>query len=108
MSGIDLSPGETAIWKIVQAILGLARGKSNAVGTVTLATGTTTTTVTPSSARAAENVAAGMQIFLQAKTAHAAAIIASVYVSTVGQKTFTITHPSSANTDLTFAWRCEG
>jgi hypothetical protein len=108
MSGINLGPTETNLWRIVAAIIALARGASNAVGTVTLRAGQTTTTVTPSTSPAAENVSSGMQVFLQPKTANAAAVIASTYISDVGSKSFTITHPSDANADKTFGWKAAG
>lgn len=107
MSGINLSPAETAIWRIVAAIIALARGASNAVGTVTLRANQTTTVITTAISPAAENVSPDMQIFLEPRTAAAAAIIASIYVSAVGQKTFTITHASDANTK-TLAWKATG
>lgn len=108
MSGISLFPGETNVARIVQAILALTRGASNAVGTVTLRTGQTTTVVSSPSTPAAQNVSSEMQVFLTPRTAHAAAILASVYISAVGQQSFTITHPSSANADLTFGWEATG
>lgn len=108
MSGVSLFSGETNLSRIVQAILALARGASNVVGTVTLRTGQTTTLVTSATSPPAENVASGMQVFLTPRTAHAAAILASVYVSAVGQRNFTITHPSSVNADLTFGWEARG
>lgn len=108
MSGINLPQNETALWRIVAAIIALARGASNAVGTVTLTAGATSTTVTPSTAPAAENVASGMEVFLTPKTANAAAVLASTYISSVGTKSFTITHPNSANADMTFGWEARG
>lgn len=108
MSGVTLSANETALWRIVRAILDLARGSSNVVGQVTLRAGFTTTVVTTSVSIAAENVAEGMQVFLTPRTAHAAGVLASTYVSAVGQKTFTITHPNDANADKTFGWEARG
>lgn len=86
----------------MQAIISLGRGASNSGGTVTLNAGATTTDV------ASEIVAVGMRILLTPATANAAAVVASTYVSSVGQKTFTITHPSNANTDKTFFWEARG
>ena len=108
MSGIALSTAETAIWRIVAAIIALARGASNAVGTVTLRANQTTTVVTTAISPAAENVSPDMQVFLTQRTAHAAAALATTYVSSVGQKTFTITHANDGNTDKTFGWKAAG
>lgn len=102
MSGITLAPNETTLYRIVAAILALSRGASDAGGTVTLRASQTTTTVS------SQIVGVGMRIFLEATTANAAAVRASTYVSSVGQKTFTITHPSNANTDKTFFWEAKG
>lgn len=99
---INLPPNETSLWRIVQAILGILTGASNAGGTVTLRAGQTTTVVS------SQVVGKDMRVLLQPTTANAAAVVASTYVSSVGQKTFTITHPSNANTDKTFFWEAKG
>ena len=104
MAGINLLPETKDIKRIVWAIRQLLAGRANSVGTVTLRTGQTTTTVT------ALNCALSSEVFLSPRTANAAAIIASTYVkyTDIRQGSFTITHPSSANTDLTFGWDCRG
>lgn len=102
MSGVSLSPTESTLWRIVAAIISVARGASNAGGTVTLRAGQTTTVVT------SEVVSPDMRVFLEATTANAAAVRASTYVSAVGLKTFTITHPNNANVDKTFFWEAKG
>lgn len=86
--------------RIVQAIRDLFQGRSNAVGTVTLVEDDTTTTVT------ALNVGAGSRVFLMPITANASADFASggLYISSVGQGTFEITHPNTSDTDKTFFW----
>lgn len=89
---------ETSLARIIQSIRDLYAGRSNAVGTVTLRASQTTTVVT------ALNVGAGSRVFLEPTTANAAAVRASTYPSSVGQGTFTITHPSNSNTDKTFYW----
>ena len=89
MAGISLSKAETALWRIIEAILSLAAGASNVVGEVTLTPGATTTVVDVSVSRAATNVSMGMQIFLTPRTANAAAVLLGTYVSSVGQGTFT-------------------
>lgn len=92
--------GEANPVKIIQAIRDLFAGRSNAVGTVTLRTSQTTTTVT------ALNCGAGSRVFLMPTTANAAAEFGagSIYVGTVASGSFTITHASNANADKTFFW----
>lgn len=108
MSGINLSAAETSIWRIVASIIALARGASNAVGTVTLRANQVTTVVDTSVSIAAENISPDMQIFLMPKTATAAAGMASTYISSIGQKTFTITHSSTADVNKTLSWKATG
>ncbi len=98
MSGTPPHVNETSLPRIVQAVRELFQGRSNAVGAVTLATGTTTTTVT------AANVSLSSKPILQARTANAAAAVATTYVSAVTQGAFTITHANNAQTDRNFFW----
>lgn len=108
MSGVDLSPGEKQLFRIVQAIINIGRGASNAGGTVTLRAGFTTTVVTSANSRGAVSVSPSSRILLTPTTANAAAVVATTYVSSVGQETFTITHPNNANVDKTFFWEAKG
>ena len=105
---IDLQRSERDIGNIVEAIIQQGQGRSNAVGRVTLTAGATSTVVDKSVSRAAVNVAAGSEIFLSPKTANAAASLANVYVSAVGQGTFTLSHNASAQTDRTYGFVCFG
>lgn len=100
MSGNPPHLYEERPFRINGAIRELFQGRSNAVGTVTLTASTTTTAVT------AINCGTDSKIFLMPTTANAAAdfVSGSLYVSSVGQGTFTITHPSDADTDKTFFW----
>src|SRR6476661_2207384 len=95
---------ETDLKKIVLAIQQLAAGRSNAVGTVTLATGAATTVVSD------KNCAAGSTPLLTATTANAATEVGSgtIYVSTVTNGSFTITHANSATTGRTFLYALVG
>lgn len=100
------APGitETDLKKIVLAIQQLAAGRSNAVGSVTLATGLSTTTVsTP-------NCAAGSTPILTPATANAAIELGNgtMYVSAVANGSFTITHANSATTGRTFLYAILG
>lgn len=105
---IQLAPEEKDIWRIVQAIIQLVQGRSNAVGEITLRAGHTTTVATRLTHPAVTNVSQGSEVFLIQRTANAAAVIATTYVSSVGQGTFTVTHPNSANTDMTFGFESRG
>lgn len=101
------STEEKDLRKIILALQQLGAGRSNATGTVTLATGAATTVVTPTQSGL---IAPGSNILLEATTANAAAERASgnLYVSSVGKDTFTITHTNSATTGRTFFWTVSG
>ena len=111
-------PNETDTRKIVLAIQQIASGRSNATGTVTLATGAATTVVTPAQAgviAAASATPSGLalpasQPILTPLTAAAAVELASgnMYISSVAKDTFTITHTNSATAGRTFAWAILG
>jgi hypothetical protein len=91
---------ETNPVRMLQAIRDLFAGRSNAVGTVTLRTSQTTTTVT------AINCGASSRVFLMPTTANASAEFGAgaIYISSVASGTFVITHASNANADKTFYW----
>lgn len=103
MSGIELQPQETNVWRIVQALIALIR-KWNASGTVTLLANQTTTVVDRLVSPGATNVSLDDQIMLSPRTANAAASLATTYISSVGQGTFTISHASNAQTDKAYGW----
>jgi len=95
---------ETDLKKIVLALQQLAAGRSNAVGTVTLATGVATTVIMD------KNCAAGSTPLLTPVTANAATEVGNgtIYVSAVTNGSFTITHASSATTGRTFLYALHG
>jgi hypothetical protein len=95
---------ETDLKKIVLAIQQLAAGRSNAVGTVTLATGSATTVVTD------KNCAAGSVPLLTPTTANAAAEVGNgtIFVSAVTTGSFTIAHANSATSARTFLYAIHG
>ena len=95
---------ETDLKKIVLAVQQLAAGRSNAVGTVTLATGSATTIVTD------KNCAAGSTPLLTPTTANAATEVGNgtTYVSAVANGSFIITHANSATTGRTFLYALYG
>jgi hypothetical protein len=89
-------PGD-AVRRLADAIRELADGRSNGFGSVTLADGTATTgtdtvvTFMPTTANAAAEVGAG-----------------GMYVGTVTNGSFTITHANNAQTDRTFTYCLQG
>ncbi|MCK1387373.1 hypothetical protein [Bradyrhizobium sp. 21] len=95
---------ETDLKKIVLAIQQLAAGRSNAVGSVTLTTGASNTTVTTA------NCAAGSVPILVPASANAAAEAGNgtMYVSAVANGAFTISHANAATTGRTFLYAVIG
>lgn len=91
---------------LITSLRGLAEGRSNAVGTVTLAANVTTTVVT------AINCGAESRVFLFQTTPNAAAEIGNgtihILAANVTRGSFTITHANSAQTDRTFFYFCVG
>jgi hypothetical protein len=98
MSALVLAPNETDSVKVAAAVNQLAQGRSNATGSVTLAVSATSTTVT------APNCSTGSVVLLMPKTANAAGAIGTTYVSTIANKSFTLTHANNAQADRTFGW----
>jgi hypothetical protein len=96
--------GETDLKKVILALQQLAAGRSNATGTVTLATGASTTVVSD------PNCAAGTVPLLTPMTANAATEVGNgtVYVSTVANGSFTIAHANSSTTGRTFLYALQG
>lgn len=102
---------ETDLKKIILSIQQLASGRSNAVGTVTLATSSATTTVDVASNTIAPSViAVGSVPILVPTTANAATEVGNgtMYISAVAKGSFTITHANSATTGRTFLWAILG
>lgn len=95
---------ETDLKKINLAIQQLAAGRSNAVGTVTLATGAATTVVTDM------NCAAGSTVLPFPTNAASAAeyVSGNMYIGTVANGSFTITHTNSATAGRTFRYAIHG
>lgn len=100
------SINETDQKKINLSIQQLGAGRSNAVGTVTLATGAATTVV----ATATGICAPGSVPILIPTTANAATEFGAGtwYISSVGLNTFTITHTNSATAGRTFLYAVVG
>lgn len=99
---IDLQPKESQIWRIVQALIQVIRGRHNSSGRVILAANTTTTVVV------APNCSHLSEPQLSPRTASAATALATTWISTVADGSFTITHLNSVVADRTFGWIATG
>ena len=95
---------ETDLKKVILALQQLAAGRSNATGTVTLATSASMTIVTD------PNCAASTVPLLTPVTANAATEVGNgtLYVSAVANGSFTITHANSATAGRTFLYALQG
>ncbi len=95
-----LAPDEKDIYKIVRAVRDLFEGRSNAVGSFTLKPSAGSTTVT------APNCGAASTVLAFAKTANAAAEIGNgtMYIGTVNNGSFVVTHANNAQADRTFLY----
>ena len=102
MAGNVPSLSEKDPFRFAQALNELFQGRSNAVGTCTLTAGATTTVVS------AENCGDESQVFLFPKTANAAGALATTYITSIGNGTFTITHANTGTTDRIFAYAAIG
>jgi hypothetical protein len=103
MSALVLARDEKDQRRVNTAINELAKGRSNAVGTVTLVASAASTTVP------AKNCGAGV-VLLSPLTAHAAAEIGNgtIWVSAVANGSFTLAHANNAQNDRTFGYVCLG
>ena len=101
MAGLTLSPSERDLIRIVMAVRQLMEGRSNAVGTVTLASGPATATTV-----SAPNCGPGSKVFLFPASASAAAAAATTYVlpGNVTSGQFIVSHAAGPPNDRTFFW----
>jgi hypothetical protein len=97
---------ETDLKRIVMSLQQLAAGRSNSVGTVTLTQNSATSVVTTRTGTCAP----GSVPILVPTTANAATEFGagSLYISSVGVDTFTITHVNSATASRTFIYAIHG
>jgi hypothetical protein len=104
MSGNVPIPAEKDPFKIVRAVRELFEGRSNAVGAFTLVASATSTTVT------AANCGAGSSVLLTPTSAQAATEVGNgtIYVSTVANGSFTVTHANNSQADRTFLYAALG
>jgi hypothetical protein len=104
MTALVLARDEKDQRKVNTAINELAKGRSNAVGTVTLTANAASTMV------AAQNCGGGSVVLLSPLTAHAGAELGNgtIFVSAVGNGAFTLTHANNAQNDRSFGYVCLG
>ena len=104
MSGNVPISNEKDLFKIVRAVRELFEGRSNAVGSFTLAANAASTTVS------AANCGAGSTVLLTPTSAHAATEIGNgtTYVSVVANGSFTVAHANNGQTDRTFLYAAFG
>lgn len=95
-SGAFLHPAEKDQLKVNHAIRQIMEGRTNNVFSATLSSNAGTTTVTNSL------IGPNSTLIPVPTTAHAAAQMATIYTSTVGQGTATFAHGNNASTDQTF------
>lgn len=95
---------EEAVRLLANAVNGIADGRSNAVGTMTLTASTTTTQISD------RRVGTDSVISFMPTTANAAAEIGAggMYVSEVTQGSFTVTHANNGQTDRDFSYAITG
>ena len=86
---------------IIDAVNQLIVGRSNAVGTVTLTAGTTSTLIE------SPTINAGAVCVLSPRTANAAAALATTHTAVIAGRV-TITHANAASTDRTFGFHIVG
>lgn len=93
---------ETDLKKVILALQQVAAGRSNAVGSVTLTLNSATTVVTT---RTGTCFTSSVPIPIPT-TANAAAEVGAgtMYISSIGVDTFTITHANSATANRTFSF----
>lgn len=95
----SLPPGGGDARQVAEVVRGLMDGKSNNTGTVTLASGTSTTLTDA-------RVGSGSTILLTPLTATAAALVP--YVSARASGTATLTHANNAAADANYAYAIIG
>jgi hypothetical protein len=99
-----ISQDERDMSKIVFTVRQLADGRNNSVGIFTLTANAGSTTVT------ATNCGAGSSVHYSPTTAHAAAELAAgtMFVGTVSNGSFVVTHANNAQADRTFMYTAHG
>lgn len=99
---IQLQSQETSPQRLNQAIRELVEGRHNASGQFTLTPGAATTVVTH------PNCSVDCEPQFSARTANAAAALATTYISSIDQGSFTVHHANNAQVDRVFGFCCTG
>jgi hypothetical protein len=104
MSARVLNVSEQDLKRIVMVINQLAQGRSNAVGTFTLTAAAASTVVT------APACGSESTVLYMPTTANASAEIGAgtIYIGTVANGSFTVTHANNAQVDRTYRYVCIG
>lgn len=94
------SADETDQRKVISTVRQLSEGRSNATGTATLTASAASTVVT------ALTCGEGSTVLLMPTTANASAEIGAgtIYIGTVANGSFTITHANNSQTDRVYRW----
>lgn len=98
----DLGLNQAGWQRLVDAVIQLVNGRHNAGDRFTLTPGATTTVV------AHPNCSSDCEPQFSARTANAAAAVATTYVSSVRQGSFVVTHANNAQVDRTFGYTVTG
>jgi hypothetical protein len=101
---LTVSRDEKDLSKFALAIQQIAAGRSNAVGTFTCTQNQATTTVTDA------NCASGSTVLYMPTTANASAEVGAgtIYIGTVSNGSFVVTHANSATANRTFRYSLVG
>lgn len=83
-------------------VAGIMEGRQNNTGSVTLADGTTTTTL------ADQRLSGSSVVLFSPRSANAAAATANLYVSAKAKGSLTLTHANTGTTDRTFDYAIFG
>jgi hypothetical protein len=99
-----ISQDERDLSRIVFTVRELANGRNNSVGSFTLAANAASTTVT------ATNCGAGSSVHVTPTTSNAAAELknGTMFIGTVSNGSFVVTHANNAQTDRTFMYTAHG
>ena len=92
----------STLTQIVNAINAILRGRSNAVGTITLDPLAASTVIED------PRISADSSIHLQPTNGITAACCTSTYISSIGNGTATITHLSTGDLDKTYKYTIHG
>ena len=97
-------PGADREWsrKLAEVMNNIILGRTNNTGTVTLTANDTTTTI------ADKRLGPKSVITFMPTTANAAAAMTSIYVSSRGKQTATVTHDNTADVDRTLSYAIQG